>query len=144
MSQPPELRPFWGDLSRSATFSKTDVCLEISGQPFQTIATAAAEINPPVRTTCSSTHCATTDGRALNGTMTLRAEDGDEVHLTYPAATVEPEPLIVQQCEPIVDGGTGRFAKTSGQVLGMVYINFMGYDEPEWPIEMALVGTITI
>ena len=144
MSQPPEPRPFWGHLSRSATIPKTDVCLETSGLPFQTIATSAGEINPIGQTTCRSTHCATNDGRALNGTMTLTAEDGDELHLTYSAGTVEPEPLTVQQCELIVDGGTGRFAKAFGQVPGMDYINFTGYDEPEWPIETALVGTITI
>jgi hypothetical protein len=144
MSQPPELRPFWGHLSCSAAFPKTDDCLEISGQPFQTIATATGEVTPLGRTTCRSNHCATENGRALNGTMTLTAGDGNEVHLTYSAVTIEPEPLIVQQCELIVEGGTGRFAKASGQILGMVFVNFMGYDELEWPIEMALVGTITI
>ena len=53
------------------------------------------------------------------------------MYLTYTAVTVEPQPLIVQQCELIIDGGTGRFAKASGQVLGMVYVTFMGYDAPD-------------
>lgn len=144
MSQPPELKPFWGHLSGSATFTETDDCLEISGQSFRTVAAAAGEVTPLGSTTCRSAHCATGDGRALSGTMTLTAGDGDEVHLTYSAVTIEPEPVIVQQCELIVDGGTGRYTKASGQILGMVYINFMGYDEIEWPVEMALVGTITI
>jgi hypothetical protein len=143
MHEPAEVRPFWGHLSGSARFPNTDDCLEISGQPFKTVCTAAGEVTPLGRTTCRSSHCVTEDGRALNGAMTLTAEDGDELHLTYTAATVEPQPLIVQQSELIIDGGTGRYARVSGHVLGMVYVTFMGFDQPEWPIEMAFVGTIT-
>lgn len=143
MSRPAELRPFWGHLSGSARFPKTEDCLGISGQPFKNVCTAEGEITPLGRTTCRSTHCVTEDGRALNGLMTLTDGGGDEVYLTYTAATVEPQPLIVQQCDLIIDGGTGRYSEASGQVLGMVYVTFIGYDEPEWPIEMAFVGTIT-
>jgi hypothetical protein len=142
MGSEPKLRPFWGHLAGSVTFPKADACLEISGQPFQTAGTGGGEFTPLGRTTFRSTHCATEDGRALNGTMTLTADSGDQVHLTYSAVKVEPPPLIVQQVELIIDGGTGQFARASGQVLGMVYVSFMGYDKPEWPIEMALAGTI--
>jgi len=122
---------------------KSDDCLEISGQPFRTVATAEGDVTPLGPSTFRSAHCVTEDGRALEGRLTLTAEDGDQVHLTYTGFAVEPPPVIVQQVELIIDGGTGRFARASGQALGMVYITFKGYDEPEWPIEMALAGTIT-
>jgi hypothetical protein len=143
MDSEPELRPFWGHVVGSAAFPQSEACLEVSGQPFQTVATAEGEIAPLGRTTFHATHCVTEEGRALDGRLTLTAEDGDELFLTYSAAMIEPQPLMVQKSELIIDGGTGRFAKASGQVLGMVYITCLGYDEPEWPIEMALVGTIT-
>ena len=144
MNATTELRPFWGHLSGTVTFPETDKCLEISGQRFQTVGVAEGEVTPLGRTSYRSTHCATEDGRSLNGELTLTAENGDLVHLTFTAVTLEPPPLIVQQVELIIDGGTGRFAKASGQVIGMVYATFMGYDDPEWPFEMALAGTITL
>jgi len=142
MGSEPELRPFWGHLAGFATFPKTDACLEISGLPVRTVSAAEGEVAPLGQTSLHSTHCSTEDGRALNGTMTLTADSGDQVYLTYTGFMVEPPPLIVQQVELIIDGGTERFARASGQVLGMVYVSFMGNDEPEWPIEMALAGTI--
>ena len=143
MGTEPELRPFWGHLAGNVTFPKTDDCLEISGLPVRTVGTAEGEVTPLGRATLRSNHCATEDGRALDGRLTLTAEIGDQVYLTYTGFMVEPPPLIVQQVELIIDGGTGQFARASGQVLGMVYVSFMGYDEPEWPIEMALAGTIS-
>jgi len=143
MGSEPELRPFWGHVAGSATFPKSDDCLEISGQPFRTVATAVGEVTPLGPSTFRSAHCVTEDGRALEGKLTLTSENGDQVHLSYTGFMVEPPPLIVQQIELIIDGGTGRFAQASGQALGMVYVTFKGYDEPEWPIEMALAGTVT-
>jgi hypothetical protein len=142
MGTDPKLRPFWGHLSGSATFPKTDDCLEISGQPFRTVGTAEGGVAPLGPSTLRSAHCVTEDGRALEGKLTLMSENGDHVHLSYTGFMVEPPPLIVQQIELIIDGGTGRFAGASGQALGMVYVTFMGYDESEWPMELALAGTI--
>ena len=73
----------------------------------------------------------------------LVAANGDEIAFTYVAPMIQPPgPVIVMQGPHTVVGGTGRFEGASGTLLGTIYLTVMDGGEPEWPLEIVLVGTI--
>jgi hypothetical protein len=78
----------------------------------------------------------------VGGVATFTAANGDEVWATYTATTVAPPPLIVQEADFIIVGGTGRFEHASGHLWGMVYVTFEGFDDPSWPLRFVFAGTI--
>jgi hypothetical protein len=99
------------------------------------------------RTHITTSHCSTLEGNAaVGGGAVFTAANGDQVFAAYTATTVPfpPNlPLIVQQSEFVITGGTGRFEGASGTLIGMVCVTFEGLDDPAWPLEFAFVGTIT-
>ena len=42
----------------------------------------------------------------------------------------------------VITGGTGRFEAATGNLDGMVYIEFLGFSEPSWPLKFVLAGWI--
>jgi len=141
----PQQRPFWGNFSGEATFPSSEDC-GITQVPFQTLSNTEGMMTHMGRSEMFTSHCATPDGSAAVGGMaTLVAANGDEVSLTYSATTVAGppvSPVIIQVAEFIIVGGTGRFEGASGMLTGMVYITFEGFDDPAWPIEFVVAGTI--
>lgn len=139
----PRPRPFWGRLAGEASFLPSDACLGITGAPFQTASASAGRMTHLGRTRFDTTHCTTLDGSAaVGGEATFTAANRDEVWVTYTATTVAGPPLIVQEGEFIIIGGTGRFEGASGSFHGMVYVTFEGFDDPSWPLEFVFAGTI--
>jgi hypothetical protein len=147
MADNPNLRPFKGSSTGEVTFPESDVCLDVTGAPWQTLSSSEGQLTHLGRTQLSTAHCSTLDGSAaVNGEATFTAANGDVLWATYTAVTVAwPEPpamLIVQESDFVVVGGTGRFERASGRLFGMVYVIFEGYDDPSWPLEFDLVGWI--
>jgi len=136
----PQTRPFWGNFTGEAMFPLSEDCGQV---PFQTLSSTEGVMMHMGRSELFTAHCATPDGSAaVGGVATLVAANGDEVSLTYSARTEAGPPVIMQVAEFIIVGGTGRFEGASGVLTGMVYITFLGFDVPAWPIEFVLAGTI--
>jgi len=136
----PTERPFWGTFSGVANFLPTDACVDIS--PVQTIADAVGKMTHLGKSVLSTSHCTTEDGHAVLGQATMTAANADEVWLTYNAETVFPPPLIIQEIDMVVTGGTGRFDGASGELSGYAYVEFLGFTVPDWPITFVLSGYI--
>ena len=79
---------------------------------------------------------------ALYGEAILTAANGHQVLFSYTADSIVPPPLIIQSISMVVTGGTGKFEGASGELAGYVFIDFLGTDVPDWPIEFALSGWI--
>ena len=140
--KPPKPRPFWGNLAGEVTFPGSEACSGVTGVPFQTVSTTEGKMTHLGRTVAIFTHCSTADGSAaVGGEGTLTAANGDQVWVTYTAITVAPPPLIVQEADVWIVGGTGRFEHASGHLLGMVYVTAGEIGDP-WPIKMVVAGTI--
>ncbi len=143
LAKNPKLRPFKGTFAGEATFPMNGACLDLTGAPWQTLSETEGRMSHLGRTHLSTSHCSTFDGMAaVNGVATFTAANGDEVWATYTATTIAPPPLIVQQSNFVIVGGTGRFEGASGQLIGMVYVTYEGEDDPSWPIEFVFAGTI--
>lgn len=139
----PKLRPFWGNLAGEATFPESEACSEVTGAPWQTLSVTEGKMTHLGRTALSTAHCSTPDGSfAVGGVATFTAANGDQVWATYTATTVAGPPLIVQEADFIIVGGTGRFENASGHLVGMVYVTFEGFDDPSWPLKFVFAGTI--
>ena len=61
---------------------------------------------------------------------------------SFTAVTVAPPPLIVQEADFVIVGGTGRFEHATGWLRGVVYVTFEGFEDPSWPIEFAIAGAV--
>lgn len=139
----PHARPFWGSFKGAVTFPLSDACLDITGVPFQTLSSVKGKMTHMGKTKLFTMHCATPDGgAALNGHATFKAANGDEVWASYFAATIQPPPIIGQEITMVIEGGTGRFESATGNLQGMIYIKFQGFDDPSWPLEFVLAGWI--
>ncbi len=136
------MRPMWGHAAGEASFPASDACIGISGVPFQTVTEAFGRMTHLGRTEILLSHCATDDGRAVAGVARFIAANGDEIWASYTAYTVAPPPVIVQEAEFTITGGTGRFAAASGRLRATVYVTFQGFEDPSWPIELVFAGTI--
>jgi hypothetical protein len=92
-----------------------------------------------------SEHCVTPTG-GMEGTMVFTAANGDAVHATYSGGSTAPgaigEPIHVT-ATVVIAGGTGRFAKASGQAELTGTIVFEGFDKLTWPGEWAWEGRIS-
>jgi hypothetical protein len=143
-AQTQHLRPFWGNAAGEVTFGNPGVC---TTQPVQTLANSKGSIIHLGRTMFATTHCASPDGMlALEGHATFTAPNGDQIFATYTAHTVAiPPPLIVQEGELSITGGTGRFEHATGRVPFTVYVNPVSPPTPEakWPVQFVFAGTIT-
>jgi len=144
----PTARPFWGSVKGETTFplEGVGVCDGVAGwwaPVLTTVAGAEGRITHLGLVSYSSTHCPTYDGRAELGSAVFTAANGDEIWATYRADTVfPPPPLVVQEGEYTIFGGTGRFADASGRVRLTAYVTFEGFEDPSWPIEIVVSGTI--
>ena len=142
----PHQRPFWGSFEGETTFPFTGACLDLTGVPFETLSQSEGKMTHMGRTGLHTSHCATPDGgAALNGQAVFTAANGDEVWTEYSAITVQGPPatlIIGQEVTMVIIGGTGRFEGATGGLEGMVYIEFLGFGEPSWPLSFVLAGWI--
>lgn len=137
-------RPFWGSFDGETTFPMTGACLELTGVPFETLSQSTGKMTHMGRADLFTSHCAAPDG-ALGGHAVFTAANGNEVWAEYSAITVQGPPataLIGQEITMEITGGTGRFEGATGSLEGMVYIEFLGFDEPSWPLSFVLTGWI--
>jgi hypothetical protein len=143
-AQKQQLRPFWGNAAGEVVFGNPGVC---TTQPVQTLTNSRGQFTHLGNTTLATAHCASTDGSlALDGRATFTAANGDQVFATYTAHTIAPPPpLIVQEGELIITGGTGRFEHAAGRVPFTVYVSPVSPPTPEskWPVQFVFAGTIT-
>ena len=140
----PRLRPFNGALAGEATFPASDACLDVTGAPFQTLSSSVGRMSHLGLTELSTAHCSTLDGSAaVAGEATFTAANGDQLWATYTAVTVAPPPLIIQEADFVIVGGTGRFENATGWLRGVVYVSFEGFDDPSWPIEFVVAGAVS-
>jgi len=141
-------RPFWGKLTGEATFPFSDACLEVTGVPWQTLSASEGKMTHLGLTALSTSHCSTPDGSAaLHGLATFTAANGDQLWTAFTSETVvwpsPPQMLLVQETNHTIVGGTGRFENASGHLSGMVYVIWEGLQDPSWPLEFVLAGTIS-
>jgi hypothetical protein len=143
-AQMQHLRAFWGNTAGEVTFGNPGAC---TMQPVQTLGDSKGSIIHLGRTTFATAHCASPDGMlALDGHATFTAPNGDQIFATYTAHTVAPPPpLIVQEGELSITGGTGRFQHATGRVPFTVYVNPVSPPSPEakWPVQFVFAGTIS-
>ena len=81
----------------------------------------------------------------MYGHAVFTAANGDEVWAEYSAITVQGPPvtpIIGQEITVVINGGTGRFEGATGNLEGMVYIEYLGFGEPSWPLNFVLAGWI--
>ncbi|HOC41720.1 MAG TPA: hypothetical protein PKJ99_01775 [Thermoanaerobaculales bacterium] len=143
-SDNPKLRPINGTFAGEVTFPASDACLDVTGAPFQTQSSSVGRMSHLGRTELSTAHCSTVDGSAaVAGEATFAAANGDQLLATYTAVTVAPPPLIIQEADFVIVGGTGRFENATGWLRGVVYVTFEGFDDPSWPIEFVLAGAVS-
>ncbi|MCU0234091.1 MAG: hypothetical protein MUE90_08705 [Thermoanaerobaculales bacterium] len=139
----PKLRPFRGSTAGEATFPGSEACLGVTGAPWQTLGDTEGRISHLGRVTLTTAHCSTLDGSAaVAGEATFTAANGDQLRATFTAVTVAPPPLIVQEADFVIVGGTGRFEDATGWLHGVVYVTFEGFEDPSWPIEFAIAGAV--
>ncbi len=99
-------RPFKGSFVGEAEFGFDVSCVPYNGGIMtRAVSTGKASHMGQVQSTV--THCPVVGGHK-NGIMTIVADDGDELHVTYTDDTGTTSFPIT------VDGGTGKFAGASG------------------------------
>lgn len=139
----PNFRPFKGSTAGEATFPASEACRGVTGAPWQTLSVTEGWISHLGRVTLATAHCSTLDGSAaVSGQATFTAANGDQLWATFTAVTVAPPPLIVQEADFVIVGGTGRFENAAGWLRGVVYVTFEGFEDPSWPIEFAIAGAV--
>lgn len=140
----PNFRPFKGSAAGEATFPESDACLDVTGAPWQTLSATEGRISHLGLMELFTAHCSTLDGSAaVGGEATFIAANGDQLWATYTAVTVAPPPLIIQEADFVIVGGTGRFENATGWLRGVVYVTFEGFDDPSWPIEFVVAGAVS-
>jgi len=144
IAQKQQPRPFWGNAAGEVTFGNPGVC---TTQPVQTLTSAKGQLTHLGNAMVTTTHCASADGLlALDGHATFTAANGDQVFASYTShTTAPPPPLIVQEGELIITGGTGRFEHATGRVPFTVYVSPISppSSDAKWPIRFVFAGTIT-
>ena len=139
----PNFRPFKGSAAGEATFPESEACLDLTGAFWQTLSVSEGRMSHLGRMALTTSHCSTLDGSAaVGGEATFTAANGDELWATYTAVTVAPPPLIVQETDFVIVGGTGRFENATGWLRGVIYVTFEGFNNPSWPIEFAIAGAV--
>ena len=139
----PHFRPFKGSTAGEATFPVSEACLAVTGAPWRTLTSTEGWVSHLGRVTLTTAHCSTLDGSAaVGGRATFTAANGDQLWATFTAVTVAPPPLIVQEADFVIVGGTGRFEHATGWLRGVVYVTFEGFEDPSWPIEFAIAGAV--
>lgn len=132
----PKGRPFKGTLYGEATWMPDSGC----GFGLRTLAVAGGDVSHLGETLYESDHCS---GMVGDGDGVLVAANGDELYFSYVTPTIQFAEIIIQQGLFVFNDGTGRFEGASGEALGTVYITNEGETDPDWPIEIVLVGTLT-
>jgi hypothetical protein len=139
----PNFRPFKGSSAGEATFPESEACLDVTGSFWQTLSVSEGRMSHLGRMTLTTSHCSTLDGSAaVGGEATFTAANGDELWATYTAVTVAPPPLIIQESDFVIVGGTGRFENATGWLRGVIYVTFEGFEDPSWPLEFAIAGAV--
>ena len=131
----PKGRPFKGTLYGEATW------IPDSGCDFgvRTLAVTVGDVSHLGETLYESDHCS---GMVGDGDGVLVAANGDELYFSYVTPTIQFAEIIIQQGTFVFDGGTGRFEGASGEAQGTVYITNEGMSDPDWPLQIVLVGTL--
>lgn len=139
----PNYRPFKGGTAGEVTFPGSEACLGVTGASWQTLSVTEGRISHLGTMNLTTSHCSTLDGSAaVGGVATFTAANGDQLFATYTAVTVAPPPLIIQEADFVIVGGTGRFESATGWLRGMVYVTFEGLEDPSWPLEFAFAGAV--
>lgn len=139
----PNFRPFKGSSAGEATFPESEACLDVTGAFWQTLSVSEGRMSHLGRMTLTTSHCSTLDGSAaVDGEATFTAANGDELWAAYTAVTVAPPPLIIQESDFVIVGGTGRFENATGWLRGVIYVTFEGFEDPSWPLEFAIAGAV--
>lgn len=143
-AQRQQLRPFWGSAAGEVSFGNPGVC---TTQPVQTLANVTGQLTHLGNSAITTAHCASSNGMlALDGHATFTAANGDQIFATYTGHVIAPPaPLIIEEGELIITGGTGRFEHASGRVPFTVYVNPVSppTNDARWPIQFVFAGTIT-
>jgi len=142
MSQVSE-QPFVGRATGQASFDLANPRGCAAG--FTTVTDAKGTATHLGLMTLHSEHCVTPTG-GMEGSMVFTAANGDEVHATYSGGSTPPGPIgepVHATATVVIAGGTGRFAKASGQADLTAAIIFEGFDKPTWPGQWAWKGTIS-
>lgn len=138
----PRLRPFWGSTTGELTWTLDSSCPAYppAGQPLRTVSTTTGQMTHLGRTSLLAFQC-TKDGSGARAVFT--AANGDQVWATHTAHPVPSQPpLMVQEGEFFLDGGTGRFEHASGHLLVTIYVTRGAMTDPSWPVRFVFVGTI--
>lgn len=94
-------------------------------------------------------HCPLLDGRLVNGTVTIEAANGDELHGSYSGfSTAVPvpigDPVFVTNYvtwDPV--NSTGRFSGATGTAQSDGVLSFLGFGVPSWPITITWQGALS-
>ena len=139
-----QLVPFWGHTAGEVYYGNPGAC---TTQPLQTLSTSQGEVTHLGKSTLTTAHCASRDGSlALGGQATFTAANGDQIFATYTAHVVSfSPPLLVEQGEFTITGGTGRFERASGLVPFTVYVKVISPPtaDAKWPIELVFAGAMS-
>jgi hypothetical protein len=142
-------KPFWGN-SVGEVHWEYSVGECPSQQGFFTVSEAEGQLTHLGRAATTSRHCAGGDGLPLYGTAVFTAANGDEVRATYAAGTFHvttfAPPLLVEEGEYTITGGTGRFQNASGTLNVTVFLTMVDFPpgpSSHWPAEFVFVGTIS-
>ena len=148
----PTTKPLAGSFSGVANFLFDGYCEGLTGVPFHTVTETVGKLarhgkpkakKKPLlgRISFDWSHCATPDAmHALYGEAVMTTANGHQILFSYTADTVAPPPLIGQSISMVVTGGTGKFEGVSGVLTGYIFIEFLGFETPDWPVEIVLSG----
>ena len=140
---PPVTHPFKGKVWGEVTFPADLTCPE----GLRTHSEANGKLFEPYWThvAVEADHCTPAADQIKGGKMTLTAENGDMVYLTYSGVAPFPGPdtdVIVADLEFMVTGGTGQFLGATGKGDMTGYVDFPGFDVPVWHAMWVWHGTI--
>ena len=144
-------RPFKGTVAGEAAFEPvpTTVCSDVVipelGMGLQTVSRATGQFTHLGASSMYSAHCTPSGSAISGGAMTVKAANGDEVHMVYDG-TADPMPALgeslVVKGNFEIKGGTGRFAGASGNGKYVVTIVYEGLQDMSWPGTWTYKGTI--
>lgn len=147
------MRPFQAEVRGEVTFpTRPEGRCRTMDLPFLTGSVGAGVATHMGRVQFTSAHCFESPsgppppyGLFERGEMTLVAENGDELHMSYEGEQTTPifaNPTL-GTAEMIFTGGTGRFSSASGWAHGEIQVEVPADPADPWPIRLLLEGQIS-